>query len=240
MAVVFVSDVHLEPRRADISERFFRFLELQATQAEALYVLGDLFEAWIGDDDDDELAKLVPRKLRALNDSGVPVYFMHGNRDFLIGERFAKDSGCRLLDDPTRLELYGETLLLSHGDALCTDDLGYQAFRKEVRDPQWQKHFLARPLAQRREIARHAADASVQYQQQQAPEIGDVNQQAVEALMSERQVTVLLHGHTHRPAVHDFTLADGVEARRIVLGAWYEQGSMARWDKNGIELIQNL
>ncbi|MCH9027546.1 MAG: UDP-2,3-diacylglucosamine diphosphatase [Proteobacteria bacterium] len=240
MAVVFVSDVHLERGRADISERFFRFLELQARQADALYLLGDLFEAWVGDDDDDDFAKMVPRKLRALSDSGVPVYFMHGNRDFLIGERFAKDSGCQLLDDPTRLELHGETLLLSHGDSLCTDDLGYQAFRKEVRDPQWQQRFLAQPLAQRREFARRARDASAQYQQRQPPAIGDVNQQAVEALMTELQVTLLLHGHTHRPAVHDFTLADGVEARRIVLGAWYEQGSMVRWDKNGIELIQGF
>ena len=165
---------------------------------------------------------------------------MHGNRDFLIGERFAKDSGCRLLADPTRLELHGETVLLSHGDSLCTDDHDYQAFRKEVRDPQWRQRFLAQPLAQRREFARRARDASAQYQQRQPPEIGDVNQQAVEALMTELQVTLLLHGHTHRPAVHDFTLADGVEARRIVLGAWYEQGSMVRWDKNGIELIQGF
>ncbi len=240
MAVVFASDVHLEPGRADISERFFRFLELQAGQADALYLLGDLFEAWVGDDDDDDFAKMVPRKLRALSNSGVAVYFMHGNRDFLVGERFAKDSGCQLLADPTRLELYGETLLLSHGDSLCTDDLGYQAFREEVRDPQWQKRFLAQPLAQRREFARHARDASAQYQQRQPPEIGDVNQRAVEALMTEQRVTVLLHGHTHRPAVHDFTLPDGVAARRIVLGAWYEQGSMVRWDENGIELMQKL
>ncbi|GBF30731.1 UDP-2,3-diacylglucosamine hydrolase [bacterium MnTg04] len=240
MAVIFAADVHLGPERPDIGERFFRFLELQARQADALYLLGDLFEAWVGDDDDDDFAKMVPRKLRALSDSGVPVYLMHGNRDFLIGERFAKDSGCRLLDDPTRLELHGETLLLSHGDSLCTDDHDYQAFRKEVRDPQWQRRFLAQPLAQRREFARHARDASAQYQQRQPPEIGDVNQQAVEALMSGGQVTLLLHGHTHRPAVHDFTLADGTEARRIVLGAWYEQGSMVRWDENGIELIQGL
>ena len=240
MAVVFASDVHLEPGRPDISERFFRFLEQQAGQAEALYLLGDLFEAWVGDDDDDDFAKLVPSKLRALCDSGVPVYFMHGNRDFLIGEQFAEESGCQLLDDPTRLELYGETLLLCHGDALCTDDLGYQEFRKEVRDPQWKKQFLAQPLTKRREFARLARDASLQYQQQQPPEIGDVNQQAVEALMTGEQVALLLHGHTHRPAVHDFALKNGVAARRIVLGAWYEQGSMVRWDENGIELIQNF
>jgi len=240
VAVIFAADVHLGPERPDISERFFRFLELQARQADALYLLGDLFEAWVGDDDDDDFAKTVPRKLRALSDSGVPVYLMHGNRDFLIGERFAKDSGCRLLDDPTRLELHGETALLSHGDSLCTDDHDYQAFRKEVRDPQWRQRFLAQPLAQRREFARRARDASAQYQQRQPPEIGDVNQQAVEALMTGRQVTLLLHGHTHRPAVHDFTLADGTEARRIVLGAWYEQGSMVRWDKDGMELLQGL
>ncbi len=240
MAVIFASDVHLEPGRPDISERFFSFLELQAREAEALYLLGDLFEAWVGDDDDDDFAKMVPLKLRALSDSGVPVYFMHGNRDFLIGQQFAAVSGCQLLGDPSRVELYGETLLLSHGDSLCTDDLGYQAFKKEVRDPRWQQRFLAKPLAERRDFARHARDASTRYQQQQPSQIGDVNQQAVETLMAEKQVRLLLHGHTHRPAVHDFTLPNGVEARRIVLGAWYEQGSMARWDKNGIELIQNL
>ena len=240
MATVFVSDVHLEPGRPDISERFFRFLEDQARQAEALYLLGDLFEAWVGDDDDDDFAAMVRQKLWALSESGVNLFFMHGNRDFLIGERFANDSGCQLLHDPTRLELYGATLLLSHGDTLCTDDVGYQEFRKEVRDPQWQQRFLAKPLAERREFARHARDASKQYQQKQPPEIGDVSQRAVETLMAELQVTLLLHGHTHRPAVHDFTLKNGIEARRIVLGAWYEQGSMVRWDKDGIELIQDI
>ena len=238
--MIFVSDVHLEPGRPDISERFFRFLEDQARQANALYLLGDLFEAWVGDDDDDDFANIVRKKLRALSESGVNLFFMHGNRDFLIGERFANDSGCQLLHDPTRLELYGATLLLSHGDTLCTDDVGYQEFRKEVRNPQWQQRFLAKPLAERREFARHARDASKLYQRQQPPEIGDVNQRAVETLMAELQVSLLLHGHTHRPAVHDFTLKNGIEARRIVLGAWYEQGSMVRWDKDGIELIQDI
>jgi UDP-2,3-diacylglucosamine hydrolase len=128
--------------------------------------------------------------------------------------------------------------LLSHGDALCTDDLEYQEFRKEVRDPQWQKRFLAKSLAERRAFARQARDASVHYQQQQSAEIGDVNQQAVETLMAGQQVSLLLHGHTHRPAVHDFKLSNGTDARRIVLGAWYEQGSMVRWDKIGIQLLQ--
>ena len=240
MAVVFASDVHLAPERPDISKRFFSFLEKQAGRVDALYLLGDLFEAWVGDDDDDEFAELVKKNLRALSDSGVAVYLMHGNRDFLIGKQFAAASGCQLIDDPARLELYGETLLLSHGDALCTDDLEYQEFRKEVRDPQWQEQFLRKSLAERRDFARQARDASTQHQQQQSVEIGDVNQQAVETLIAEQQVSLLLHGHTHRPAVHDFKLSNGTDARRIVLGAWYEQGSMVRWDENGIELIRGI
>ncbi len=205
-----------------------------------MYLLGDLFEAWIGDDDDDEFAALVIQKLRALSDSGVTLYLMHGNRDLLIGEEFAAASGGCLLDDPARLELYGETLLLSHGDSLCTDDLEYQKFRKQVRDPQWQQQFLKRSMAERRDFASQARDASTLHQQQQPAEIGDVNQQAVENLMLDQQVPVLLHGHTHRPAVHEFKLPNGTDARRIVLGAWYEQGSMVRWDKNGLQLIRGI
>ena len=240
MSVVFASDIHLEPGRPDISERFFRFLERQAVDSDELYLLGDLFEAWVGDDDDDPFAGEVKNRLRSLGENGVAVFFMHGNRDFLIGDRFAGESGCQLLDDPTPVERFGQTILLSHGDALCTDDTAYQKFRTTVRSPDWQRQFLTRSLTQRRDFARKAQDASVRYQQDLATDIGDVNQQAVQALMDEYQVGLLLHGHTHRPAVHEFTGKNGLAAKRIVLGAWYEQGSMARWDDSGIELIQGI
>ena len=225
MATLFISDLHLEPIRPAITTLFLTFLEQRARQAEALYILGDLFEVWIGDDDDSELGQTVASGLRALTGSGVPVYFLHGNRDFLLGERFAAVSGLQLLPESMVINLAGEQVLLLHGDTLCTDDVEYQTFRTQVRDPAWRARTLALPLAQRRALAGQLRETSRQAIQQKAADIIDVNRQEVDRVMKEHRVERLIHGHTHRPAIHEWTL-DGYSMRRIVLGDWYAQGSV--------------
>ncbi|MGN6312595.1 MAG: UDP-2,3-diacylglucosamine diphosphatase [Rhodanobacteraceae bacterium] len=234
MATLFVSDLHLDDSRPHIVELFERFLANEARHADALYILGDLFEAWIGDDDDAPLPVRVASALKALNDSGVPIYFIAGNRDFLLGEEYARRAGMAILDDGTIVDLYGTPTLLLHGDTLCTDDAAYLAFRKQVRDPAWQRRFLSRPLAARRAFAQEARDASREHVSQTAMAIMDVNQGAVETALRDAHVTRMIHGHTHRPAIHDFEL-DGL-AQRIVLGDWYEQGSVLRVGSDAVEL----
>lgn len=232
-AVLFISDLHLDPARPAITGRLLEFLEQPAQQAEALYILGDLFEAWIGDDDDSEPGRSVAAALRRLTDSGVPTYFLHGNRDFLLGERFAAASGIRLLPESVVIELAGESVLLLHGDTLCTDDVEYQAFRTQVRNPAWQAQILALPLTQRRVLAGQLRDTSRQATQQKAVDITDVNLAEVDRVMRAHGVQRLIHGHTHRPAVHDGWL-DGQPARRAVLGDWQEQqGSVLRCAADG-------
>lgn len=231
---LFISDLHLDDSRPEITQLFLAFLQ-RARSAEALYILGDLFEAWIGDDDDSELAQTVQAGLRQLSDQGTPVHLMHGNRDFLLGQQFERRAGCRLLPDPTVIDLYGEPTLLMHGDLLCTDDREYQQFRSQVRSPQWQHEVLAKPLAQRREMAAALRGESQQAVAGKEAQIMDVNQGEVEAVMRAHGVRSLIHGHTHRPAVHTFDL-DGAPARRIVLGDWYDQGSLLYCDAEGCEL----
>lgn len=231
--ILFISDLHLDPSRPAITKLFLRFLREQRNQAEALYILGDLFEAWIGDDavgpDEPVLATL-----RAFSEQ-VPTYFMHGNRDFLIGERFAELTGITLLADPTVVDLYGVPTLLMHGDSLCTDDVQYQQFRQMVRNPQWQAFFLAKTIPERLEMARMARSESGARNQQIDDYLMDVNQQAVEAEMQRHGITRLIHGHTHRPAVHHFEL-DGRTHTRVVLGDWYDQGSVLRVTADGLKL----
>jgi UDP-2,3-diacylglucosamine hydrolase len=173
--------------------------------------------------------------IRALADSGVPVYFMHGNRDFMIGDAFAAEAGVTLLSDPHPLELYGKKVLLSHGDALCTDDVEYQQVRVMTRNPEWQTMMMAKSIEERIAFAMQAREKSMARYETMDEEIADVNQDAVERTIQEYKVDVLLHGHTHRPAVHPLQLSDR-NAQRIVLGDWYEQGSMVEWDKNGPRL----
>lgn len=235
MTTQFISDLHLDPARPDITGQFLEFLRDQAAAAEALYILGDLFEAWVGDDDPEPEKRRVIAALRALSDSGVPVFFMHGNRDFLIGERFARESGCTLLEDPHLLKLHGDQVLLMHGDTLCTDDVEYQAFRRMTRDPAWQQQFLAMPMEQRLALATEARAESLASTRNKPEAIMDVNQRAVEETMKAQDVSLLLHGHTHRPAIHEFELGSA-RARRIVLGDWYTQGSVLYWDENGFRL----
>jgi UDP-2,3-diacylglucosamine hydrolase len=239
MTTLFISDLHLESARPDIAAQFLQFLQADAADADALYILGDLFESWLGDDDPDEHYAMIKKALRSLGDSGVPVYFMHGNRDFMIGAQFAKDTAVTLLPDPSRRQIEGTEVLLSHGDVLCTDDVEYQKFRQTTRNTQWQAMMLRKPLAERQAFARQARAASLKHGSSVNPVITDVNQSAVREFMSAHNATLLLHGHTHRPAVHEFSL-QGVSAKRIVLGDWYNQGSVVRWDQNGpaLEVLQ--
>ncbi|MEO8672685.1 MAG: UDP-2,3-diacylglucosamine diphosphatase [Tahibacter sp.] len=223
MATLFISDLHLEASRPQITAIFLRFLQNEAKRADALYILGDLFESWIGDDDDTELALAVQGALRELTDSGVPVYFMHGNRDFLIGDAFAQRTGVHLLPDPSVIDLYGRRVLLMHGDTLCTDDVAYQAFRQQVREPAWQQSFLAQPLAERRAFAEHAREQSRIHTSAARMDIMDVSPVAVEQAFLDHDVEVLIHGHTHRPAVHGST-HDDVVRTRYVLADWRDRG----------------
>ena len=235
MATLFISDLHLEADRPEIGEQFLDFLDEEATDAEALYILGDFFEYWVGDDDPDEYYASIKRSLRAFTDAAVPVYFMHGNRDFMIGEQFAAETGVTILPDPFPLELYGKSVLLSHGDALCTDDTGYQQMRAMTRNPEWQAMMLAKPLEERIAIAKQARARSRERNATLSEEIMDVNPGAVERLISEYGVEILLHGHTHRPGIHNVEVDDRI-AKRVVLGDWYDQGSVVRWDEDGVDL----
>ncbi|WP_430389073.1 UDP-2,3-diacylglucosamine diphosphatase [Dyella sp. 20L07] len=236
MATLFIADLHLDDSRPQITQLFEDYLASdEARSADALYILGDLVEAWIGDDDDAELPQRIANATRALCDSGVPVYFMVGNRDFLLGEDFAQRAGFSLLDDGAVHELYGRPTLLMHGDVLCTDDVAYQTIRKQVRTPEWKAQILAMPLAARRAFAAKAREDSRAHTGSTMETIMDVNADAVADSMRKAGVTRLIHGHTHRPATHELTL-DGQPAERIVLGDWYEHGSVLRVTPEGTEL----
>lgn len=239
MATLFISDLHLDAERPQVTDLFGRFLRGEARGAEALYILGDLFEAWVGDDDPSETGAFVAGELRSLRDAGVPVFFVRGNRDFLLGEEFARRAGMRILPDPSVVVLHGEPVLLMHGDTLCTDDVTYQRFRAQVRDPAWQQQFLAQPLAARVAFAQQARAASRAHQQGMdvltMEAITDVAPATVESTLARFGIRTLIHGHTHRPAVHELDV-DGQPCRRIVLGDWYDQGSVLRISANEMRL----
>jgi UDP-2,3-diacylglucosamine hydrolase len=232
---LFVSDVHLDPTDPGIAMQFLGFLAGEARRSDALYILGDLFEAWLGDDDPDPAARGIIGAIRALTDSGVPCYLMHGNRDFLIGPRFCNETGTVLLEDGHVVDLYGERVLLMHGDVLCTDDTDYQRLRRILRNPAvlWTLRHLSLP--QRRRLARRLRVGSREHVGATAPQIMDVNDDAVASAFRGAGVSTLIHGHTHRPAVHALTV-DGTSARRIVLGDWYTQGSVLTWSRAGFDL----
>jgi UDP-2,3-diacylglucosamine hydrolase len=236
MATLFISDLHIDASRPAIVRQFLSFLETQAARADALYILGDLFESWIGDDAADEAQAAAITGLRALTGSGVPCFVMHGNRDFLLSARFCDDSGAELLTDPLIVTLYGERILVMHGDALCTDDRAYQRLRATVRDGDWQRRFLRLSIKARRALAGAARQGSQAHTAAVGYSITDVNPQSVATVLRSTGLATLLHGHTHRPAIHAFEL-DGRPCTRIVLGDWYDQGSLLRWDHNGPELI---
>lgn len=235
MTTLFISDLHLEAGQPAIGEQFVSFLANDARQAEALYILGDLFDAWLGDDDPNPYYGEMKSAMRDLADTGVPTFFMHGNRDFMVGEQFAAETGVTILSDPVVVTLYGQNVVLSHGDALCTDDVHYQKIRAMTRDPDWQSMMRAKPLQERIALAAEARKESVARGASLSDEIMDVNQDAVAATLREHGVDIMLHGHTHRPAIHEIDLGDRT-ATRIVLGDWYEQGSVVRWDENGPRL----
>lgn len=232
MTTLFVSDVHLHAERPEMAITFLTFLNNRAGQADALFILGDLFDIWLGDDDDTPPYPDILTSLRSLVDGGTPVTVMHGNRDFLIGERFANATGCKVIPESAVINIYGTLTLIMHGDTLCTDDVEYQAMRRQVRDPAWQQQMLALPLEKRRELGKDIREEARQRSVHKSPDIMDVNQAAVEAAMLNHGVVQLIHGHTHRPAVHDFAI-DGKAARRIVLGDWYAQDSVLVCDESG-------
>ncbi|MEQ0030591.1 UDP-2,3-diacylglucosamine diphosphatase [Klebsiella sp. GG_Kp152] len=236
MATLFIADLHLQTEEPAITAGFLRFLQGEARQADALYILGDLFEAWIGDDDPNPLHQQIASAIKAVVDAGVPCYFIHGNRDFLIGQRFARQSGMLLLAEEERLDLYGREVLIMHGDTLCTDDPGYLAFRAKVHTPWIQRLFLALPLLIRRRIAARMRADSKAANSSKSMDIMDVNPQAVVDVMERHHVQWLIHGHTHRPAVHELQ-ANGQPAWRVVLGAWHSEGSMVKVTPDDVELI---
>ncbi|EOC1149746.1 UDP-2,3-diacylglucosamine diphosphatase [Cronobacter sakazakii] len=236
MATLFIADLHLCSEEPAITAGFLRFLAGTAREADALYILGDLFEAWIGDDDPEPLHREIAAALRALVQSGVPCYFIHGNRDFLLGRRFARESGMQLLPEEQVLDLYGRRVLIMHGDTLCTDDAGYQAFRAKVHKPWLQTLFLALPLRLRRRIAARMRTGSKASNSQKDLAIMDVNPQAVVDTIERQRVQWLIHGHTHRPAVHTLE-ANGKPAHRVVLGAWHSEGSMVKVTPDDVELV---
>ncbi|MFA6231604.1 MAG: UDP-2,3-diacylglucosamine diphosphatase [Rhodanobacter sp.] len=236
MSTLFISDLHLDPSRPQITDLFERYLASdEVRHADALYILGDLVEAWIGDDDDAELPRRIAEATRAVRDAGIPVYFMAGNRDFLLGEAFAQRAGMTLLDDGTVHDIQGTPTLLMHGDVLCTDDLAYQAVRRQVRNPAWQSQILSMPLDARRAFAAKAREDSRAHTGSTLESIMDVNVDAVATALHDAGVTRLIHGHTHRPAIHRFEMG-GRQAERIVLGDWYEQGSVLRVTPAGVAL----
>lgn len=234
MTTLFISDLHLDGSRPEITALFLEFLQEEAAKASALYILGDFFEVWIGDDDDDPHHARVMDGLKALTARGIPVYFMHGNRDFLIGKCFADRTGVTLLADPKLIDLGDSPTLLMHGDTLCTDDVQYQRARRFLRNPLIQGIYRALPLSLRRRIAAYARAKSKKDTAAKSAYIMDVNPQAVESVMTQHGVRRLIHGHTHRPAIHRFSNGEGKAMERIVLGDWYEQSSILRWgDKDG-------
>lgn len=237
MATLFISDLHLKAEQPETIGLFLDFLAGEASKAEALYILGDLFEAWLGDDLLLPGYEPVLEAMKRLSESGVALYVMHGNRDFLLGDRFAQMSGATLIGDPCRIELYGTPTLLMHGDLLCTDDLPYQAMRQQLRDPQWIAAFLAKSPQERIEFARELRERSQKETGEKTEEIMDVNASSVTATLRQYQVVRLIHGHTHRPAVHSVALDEKV-AERLVLGDWGEHGSVLSCDASGCELKQ--
>ena len=235
MATLFISDLHIDASRPAILEQFLAFLQTEARNAEALYILGDLFESWIGDDAPDSAQSAAIAGLHTLTSQGVPCFVMHGNRDFLLSRQFCEASGAQLLPDPLIVTLYGEPVLVMHGDALCTDDRAYQRLRATVRDSDWQRRFLALSIAARRALAGAARAGSQAHTQAMEHSITDVNADSVALALRGAGTSTLLHGHTHRPAIHALEL-DGRPRTRIVLGDWYAQGSVLCWDWHGPEL----
>lgn len=228
---LFISDLHLDQNKPEITQQFLSFIKTRAIQARVLYILGDLFEVWLGDDDEAAGFKPVITALQQLSKS-VEIYFIHGNRDFLVGQSFAERTGMTIIQEPTVIQPGSTRIGLMHGDLLCTDDVDYQNFRRMVRNPEWQQQFLGQSLSQRQAIAASLRDKSARAMEAKEIEIMDVNQQTVLRYFDQLNIDVLIHGHTHRPSIH--SIAD--DKQRIVLGDWNPEASFISWKDNNFEL----
>jgi UDP-2,3-diacylglucosamine hydrolase len=235
LTTLFISDLHLDDSRPGSTDLFERFVVEEAFNADALYILGDLFEYWLGDDVATDTSSRAANALSALNFHHVPCYFMHGNRDFLLGAKYAEATGMKLLPDTHLIDLYGRQTLLLHGDTLCTDDIEYMAVRAQIRTDEWRDQFLARPIEEREELVTEGRQKSKAHQATLSMDIMDVNEDTVCQAFERFDVREMIHGHTHREAVHEHQPANG-SSRRTVLGDWYEKGSVLRVDRNGSSL----
>ena len=235
----FIADLHLAPNRPDITACFLSFLEKQAPLAEKLYILGDLFESWIGDDDDSPFVLNIADALKALAAKGTQIFFIHGNRDFLLGKRYAKKCAMKLLPEITEIDLYGQKTVIMHGDTLCTKDIAYQAFRKKSRTWWWQTCVKSLPLFVRRKIAANYRKRSAFATAMKSQDIMDVTPAEVSLCLAEHQSKLLIHGHTHRPNRHLLSV-NNARAERIVLGDWYEQGAWLKVSPDSIELLTQV
>jgi UDP-2,3-diacylglucosamine hydrolase len=238
--ILFISDLHIDSDTPLILNSLLAILETQTAGAEALYILGDLFEAWVGDDDSNECSNTVAAALLALSLRGTKIYLMHGNRDFLMGEDFANRCGATLLQEPTVIDCFGQAVALIHGDSLCTRDTAYMSYRKQVRHPDWQTAFLDRPLLERHMVAQQLRQQSQEANSQKASDIMDVTHQEVINLLESLQVNLLIHGHTHRPGIHTIRLQEPIngkdEAVRIVLGSWDQKAWVLEFRPDDYEL----
>jgi UDP-2,3-diacylglucosamine hydrolase len=220
----FIADLHLAQNRPDITACFLSFLEKSAPEADRLYILGDLFESWIGDDDDSPWLEPLYAAFKQLSNSGTELFFIHGNRDFLIGKKFSQKSGITLLDEISLIDLYDEQVVIMHGDTLCTRDVAYQKFRKKSRSWWWQTMIKSLPLFVRKKIAKNYRQKSASATALKSQDIMDVTPAEVSHCLKAYNSKLLIHGHTHRPKIHKIHI-DKTPAQRIVLGDWYEQGS---------------
>jgi UDP-2,3-diacylglucosamine hydrolase len=234
----FIADLHLAQNRPDITACFLSFLQHEAPKAEVLYILGDLFEYWVGDDDDSPFILEISQAIKSLSTLGCKIYFIHGNRDFLLGKRFAKQSGMELLPEITLIDLYGKPVVILHGDTLCTRDVGYQKFRKKSRSWWWQAIIKSLPLSIRRKIASNYRDQSASATAMKSQDIMDVTESEVIDCLNQHQSQLMIHGHTHRPDIHDIVV-NNQAAQRIVLGDWYEQGAWLKATPDSIKLLNS-
>ncbi len=238
MRVLFIADLHLQASRPDITQALLAFLHREAPHSQAIYILGDLFEAWVGDDAIGDLEHLVAEAFRKADAAGCRLFFLHGNRDFLLGETFARSCCLTLLPETARIDLGGQPALLMHGDSLCLEDQQYQAFRAQVRDRQWQQLLLEKPLAERLRIAQQLRAASQQANREKSEQAMDVSPGEVERVLSEQGARILIHGHTHRPAMHQIQVT-GTPAQRLVVGDWDQEGWVLSWtSENGFALTR--
>ncbi|MFT4766188.1 MAG: UDP-2,3-diacylglucosamine hydrolase [Oleispira sp.] len=227
MAIYFISDLHLEPAQKAITDGFLSFLD-SLKDAEELYILGDFFEVWIGDDYSNEYIELINQALQQCSARGTKIYFMHGNRDFLVGQAWCDDAHCELLDESKLITLGDDSILLMHGDSLCTDDVEYMKARVMLRNPQWQEQLLAKSIPERIEFAKQVRNESKESQKGKSYEIMDVNQEAVDKALSEANCITMIHGHTHRPNIHHWEF-EGENRIRYVLGDWGNKGWFIKW-----------